>query len=428
MRHLLTLLLSVGCCFIAFSQSAIVGNGVSGIVRDGTSQVQNVYIFLKNYPDFNCLSNVDGSFSVRFPEILRNDTIVISHVGYERIEVPIADFGKSNNAFNLKVKTIGLEEIEVEAEDFSLKEMLQKVILRIPDNYPTKRHQLSGLYRKISTNYDEFTGLIEAKVKVEDVGYNEDVKRAKVEISNLRSSDDFSEVDSSYILYLAKLRKAHFSENDNFQSDNQAIKLYESNILRKNYMEGTPLNKNGYLYEFFGIIEKPVYQEFVGFDIVEKDTIYTISYGTTDPPLGSTYIKINSSDFAVVEFQVTRYLDAERELYEQFIMKYKKNNDKYFPEILVHKVMRFINRDVGRHQMDVHTFYFDSVKTKGIKKIRNLNMENRRENIDLKSYEYDSSFWENFKLIEQYPLDSIIIKSLERFDSIEEQFKSNGKN
>ncbi|EIM75790.1 hypothetical protein A3SI_12074 [Nitritalea halalkaliphila LW7] len=228
---------------------------------------------------------------------------------------------------------------------------------------------MTGLYRKVSTNYEEFTHLVEAQVLVEDVAYNKDVTGAKVKIQNFRASDDFAEIDSTYLLFLRKFRDSQPFTGYNVVPDNPIIQLYENNFIRKNYLESSPLNVKGYSDEFFGSIEKPVYQKFIGYEILDKDTIYTIAYGTTDPPIGTSYIKVNSRDFAVVEYQVTRYMDAERELYEQFLMKYKKFGEKYYPEKLVHKAIRFVNRNIGAHQMDIHTVWFDEVKTEKLKRI-----------------------------------------------------------
>ncbi|WP_218144156.1 carboxypeptidase-like regulatory domain-containing protein [Algoriphagus hitonicola] len=411
-----------------FSQNFSEQNKISGIVRNDSSPVLNAYIFLKNYPDFNTLSDSEGRYTLLFPENLRNDTLVISHIGYEQIEVSLANLNRSPNTQILKERTIGLEEILVVPEDKALKEMLQKAVLKIPENYPSKRHQLNGLFRQVSTNYDEFTQLIEAKVKIEDVGYTKAIGSAKIKIEELRKSDDLAEKDSTYIMFLRKFQNSQQAENQNSVAENQPIQLYESNLIRKNYLERSPLNINGFMNEFFGIIERPVYQELMGFELVDQDTIYQIAYGSTDPPIGTSYIKINSRDFAIVEFQVTRYMDPERESYEQFFMKYKKVNQKYYPEKLIHKVIRFINRNIGSHQMDIQTFYFDEVQTGKLKKIRNWEKELRDSRIDLNPSVYDSVSWKNSQYLKNHPLDSAIIKSLERFRSLDEQFGSNGKN
>ncbi|MGY6744493.1 MAG: carboxypeptidase-like regulatory domain-containing protein [Cecembia sp.] len=427
MKHLFSFFFSVIFTTMLYAQSSPGINQVSGMVKDEVSAVPNVYIFLKNHPDFNSLTDSNGAFKLRFPALLKNDTIIVSHVGYLKVEIPLESLRESSNTINLKNRTIELKEITVRPEENLLGEFLQKVIQNIPKNYPEKRHQMTGLYRKVSTNYEEFNHLVEAQILVEDIAYNKDVKGAKIKIQNFRASDDFAEIDSTYLLFLRKFRDSEPFTGYNVVPDNPIIQLYENNFIRKNYLQSSPLNIKGYSDEFFGSIETPVYQEFIGYEILDKDTIYTIAYGTTDPPIGTSYIKVNNRDFAVVEYQVTRYMDAERELYEQFLMKYRKFGEKYYPDKLVHKVIRFVNRDIGAHQMDIHTVWFDEVKTEKLKRIPYKEILKRDRLLEPNHFKYEQDFWENNAWINSHALDTAIIRSLERYRSLEEQFKSNAK-
>ncbi|EIM72393.1 hypothetical protein A3SI_19780 [Nitritalea halalkaliphila LW7] len=179
MKHLFFFFFSVVFTTMLYAQSSPGINQVSGIVKDEVSVVPNVYIFLKNHPDFNSLTDSKGAFKLRFPEVLKNDTIIVSHIGYMKVEIPIERLGESSSTINLKNRTIELKEITVRPEENLPGEFLLKVIQNIPNNYPEKRHQMTGLYRKVSTNYEEFTHLVEAQVLVEDVAYNKERHRGE---------------------------------------------------------------------------------------------------------------------------------------------------------------------------------------------------------------------------------------------------------
>jgi hypothetical protein len=427
MKYLFSYIFLFFSSTILYSQNNTGQNHIFGTTRDGNSTVSNAYLFLKNYPDFNCLSDSEGFFELRFPESLNNDTLVVSHLGFGKAEIAIKSIKNNPTMITLKSKIIVLDEITVKPEEDYLKNFFEKIVQNIPKNYPEKRHQMTGLFRKVSTNYEEFTHLVEAQVVMEDVGYKKDVKGAKIKVENYRESDDFSEIDSTFLLVLRAQENFHTFEEKNKAPSNPIIRLYEDNFIRKSYLEENPFNTNGYLNEFFGIEELPVYQRFLGYELVDNDTIYTIAYGTTDPPLGTTYIKVNSSDYAVVEFQVTRYMDPERELYEQFLMKYRKILGKYYPEKLAHKVLRFINRNVGSHQMDISTLWFDEVETENLKKLRSHEVLERDQRLPSNTFTYDQEFWKINKLTKEFPLDSAIIKSLEKNENLTNQFKRNGK-
>ena len=158
-----------------------------------------------------------------------------------------------------------------------------------------------------------------------------------------------------------------------------------------------------------GIPELPTYHKFMGEEIIGKDTIYQIAFSTKDPPNGSSYLKINSRNHAVVEYQIS-WLSGE---YQTFA-KFREVDGVYYPEMIRNKELRLINRDVGTHQMDISTFWFDLPKTEDIKKIRAKDALDRDEEVESNDYELDSSFWKAYDLINKHPLDSAIIRSLEK--------------
>lgn len=62
-------------------QSNSTPGQLSGSVLDeGNNPLPHVYFFLKNYPEFNGVSNSSGHFSLRFPEVLKEDTLVVNHL------------------------------------------------------------------------------------------------------------------------------------------------------------------------------------------------------------------------------------------------------------------------------------------------------------------------------------------------------------
>ncbi|WP_439489996.1 carboxypeptidase-like regulatory domain-containing protein [Algoriphagus sp.] len=151
-------------------------NSISGVIidREDSAPVQFAYLYLKNYPDFSALADEQGEFKFFFPSQFSDETLVISCIGYEKKEVIISSLSATANKLSLQRQLLSLNEVMVMPEGNSIEEMISKAIDNIPKNYPDKRHQLRGFYRKVSTNYEEFTKLVEAAVLVEDVSYQKD--------------------------------------------------------------------------------------------------------------------------------------------------------------------------------------------------------------------------------------------------------------
>lgn len=72
--------------------------------------------------------------------------------------------------------------------------------------------------------------------------------------------------------------------------------------------------------------------------------------------------------------------------------------------------------------MDIHTFYFDTMQTKGFKRIKPSKRLAANKLIDVTNYTYHPDFWENNPFLNKYPLDPDIKKSLESKGDLESQF------
>lgn len=408
---------------------SISGQSLSGTVLDVESKepLANSYLFIKNYPEFSWISSEEGKFSIRFPESLKSDTLVVSFLGYKSKEVPLLSLNTPVSEIELNRLMISLDEVVVMPEALALESLISDILKNINKNYPSKRHQLSGLYRKISTDYSEFTGLIEAAVTIQDVGYSKDISNSKIHINSIRKGDELAKADSVYLDYIEKVKARVVHETGVKPISNDLVDLYRQNPARGAFYEDALFTERGLRMTLIGIPEMPVYHEIVGFEVVESDTVYHIAFGSTDPPIGTSYMKVNSRDFAVLELQQKVFLNADRTDYVEFFVKYRKVKEKYYPEKIVYKKMRLISRDVGGHSMDIHTYWFDEVNTGKFKKIRFKDAIKADENIGFKVDEYNQDFWINSEFIKKHPLDSAVIRSLERYRNLQEQFKSNGK-
>lgn len=406
----------------ACPQSSTSPNQLSGIIVYGLDEkpLVNAYIYVKNFPMFNTLSDGNGLFKFSIPQAIKTDTVVVSLLGYSKVQIPINQFDEFEKKIRLEPSLINLSEVIVTPEDHSLEEFLTKAIDKIEDNYPNKKHQLSGFYRKVSFNNENFTNLVEAAVTIQDVGYQNPTNKAKIRVDELRKGDDLEKVDSSWLFFQKKANENSIKNGLELRSINDLISTYNDNFIRIAFEPKTYFGKDG--GKFLGIPELPMYHALVGEEIIGKDTIYQISFSNQDPPSGKSYLKINSRNHAIVEYQINIF-NGEFQVFAKF----QEFEGRYYPEIIEIRTMRFLNWDIGNHNMDVHKFIFDSLKTDGIKKISKSNTQGRNNKLSEQEFPFNPNFWNTNDLIQKFPLDSAIIRSLERYKSLQEQFKGNGK-
>ncbi|WP_241410376.1 carboxypeptidase-like regulatory domain-containing protein [Belliella alkalica] len=418
--------------FLSFPTFAQKGKNVNikGIVIDAKNQdpLPNTFIYLKNHSEFSILSSNSGEFDLNYPNLFRTDTLVISLLGYQKKQIPLSNLNQKINQISLNQVDISLQEVVVQPDESLFEEFFTKVIENIPNNYPTKKHQLNALYRRVSTDYNEYTKLVEAAVLVEDYDYKRDIYHSKIKIEALRQSDELGDVDSVLIQSFQRLSEHIAKQVERMRANSMINEGFESNIIRYARSPNSMLSKENYKVAFFGSSRFPVYHSLVGTEIHGQDTIFHIAFGNTDPPKGDSFIKINSRNFAIEEFQLTSNGFGKIEFYVQHYMKYKEVKGVYYPEKVEYRMMRFINRDIGSHQVDIHTFWFDDVQTENLQKIRPRDVLDRDFRIETRSFDYDKDFWERYELIKKHPLDPSVKKSLERFKSLEKQFEENSKN
>ncbi len=405
-----------------FSQTQSSSHLVSGVVLDemDATPLPFAYLFLKNFPEFNVATDADGMFRLLYPEALKRDTLVVSLMGYAKVGIPLASLDKTDNRISLQRTVISLKEVIVKPEDRSLEEMISKAIDQIPENYPGHRHQMKGLYRKVSYNHEEVTHLVEAALVVEDVGYTKNIELAKIKVEQLRQTGDVEVADSAVALLTKGIRDKLAERGQKTAPLNPLVSGYSSNYLRIAYDPITHFGKKG--GKFMGIPEVPMYHRLVGEELVGSDTVYQIAFGNTDPPGGSSYLKINSRNHAIVEYQLTLQW-GEQQVYAKF----REVEGRYYPEVIRLKSLRLVNRDVGIHHVDVQTFWFDQLKTGRMEKIPGRRVQKRDEPIASQDFGYDGEFWDELEFLRGHPLDAAVLQSLERNGKLEEQFKRNGK-
>ncbi|MCH7399261.1 carboxypeptidase-like regulatory domain-containing protein [Belliella sp. DSM 107340] len=402
---------------------------IKGIVLDSNNQdpLPNTFIYLKNHSEFSILSSSSGEFDLNYPNLFKTDTLVISLLGYQKKQIPLSNLNQKINQISLNQVDISLQEVVVQPDESLFEEFFTKVIENIPNNYPTKKHQFNAFYRRVSTDYNEYTKLVEAAVLIEDYDYKRDIYHSKIKIEALRQSDELGDVDSVLIQSFQRLSEHIAKQVDRMRANSMINMGFESNLIRYARSPNSIFSKEDYKVAFFGSSRFPVYHSLVGTEIRGQDTIFHIAFGNTDPPKGDSFMKINSRNFGIEEFQLIPFTSLAFKHFTQFYMKYKEVEGVYYPEKIEYKTMRFINRDIGSHQVDIHTFWFDDVQTENLQKIRPREVLDRDFVIETRSFDYDKDFWERYELIKKHPLDPSIKKSLERFKSLEKQFEENSK-
>lgn len=184
------------CCLFCFCLCA-QNEYVEGILVDATTEEPIVFatIQLKNR-SVGVVSDRNGGF--RIPERFKTlgDTLVVSSMGYENLEVPISVLSQdTTNRLSLSPAVFVLNEAVVRGRrkrKISASKIVQKAVDAIPTNYPVKPFSLVGYYRDYQWDSKEYVNLNEAIIEIFDQGFQRvDSATTETLIYDYRENDTF---------------------------------------------------------------------------------------------------------------------------------------------------------------------------------------------------------------------------------------------
>lgn len=118
----------------------------------------------------NSLSNETGRFLLKLKDVGPDDSMTITHVGYQGIRIPTGVPRDKDLVIRLRRKPIQLSEAVVNS--IGPLDIIKKAIARIPDNYPEDPYQLEGFYRLTGRNKGHIVELSEAVFDIYGTDYH----------------------------------------------------------------------------------------------------------------------------------------------------------------------------------------------------------------------------------------------------------------
>lgn len=115
------------------------------------------------------ITNGEGRFELKVNSEYRNDTLVVSHIGYKNYYNPIQQVSSSLNV-KLAEAIVNLSNVSVEAKALTANEIFERVIQKIKEDqgYPTAPFRMDGFYREIHESAGERIGVLECAIEIYD--------------------------------------------------------------------------------------------------------------------------------------------------------------------------------------------------------------------------------------------------------------------
>lgn len=127
------------------------------------------------------VSNSEGQFVLHVPQTYKNDSIIISSIGYKMFKSKVVDCIGKDLDIELSLKVYDLSEIEVKPKDAL--EIVKQAVSKIPENYPTQPINMEGFYRELTFENDMCVELAEAACEFYYRPYNEQYSKTLNEVA-----------------------------------------------------------------------------------------------------------------------------------------------------------------------------------------------------------------------------------------------------
>jgi hypothetical protein len=138
---------------------------IKGLVIDSKTRRPLPYsnIFLIN-KSIGTVTNAGGRFELKVVSVDVTDTLGISHIGYEQVNIPIATIDSTVLIIRLSTEKVQIKEIVVKPHDPIY--ILTKAIERIPSNYDNKPAIFTGFFRESTQQDSKNVSLSEAVINI----------------------------------------------------------------------------------------------------------------------------------------------------------------------------------------------------------------------------------------------------------------------
>jgi len=355
------------------------------------------------------ISNAKGEFDFHIPEEYVAEIFQISMIGYESYIAPVTKV-EGVLEFQLHKSSTVLNEVVV-SDSLSASDIFKIAINRITTNYPMKPAEMDGFYRDVKKVGNKYVSLLEAAITIYDKDYEAPRDytkvRERVAIKEIRKSYDYDITYAKYFEQYNMLEDLLLDNNIKYRSFNDDPIFYQ--LLQRKKVIGSD---NETLFLLF--IDQPGYEL--------KLFIDPATYGILRLEFGWG----NGSE-PIYQYKRNRKL-LNNVMRQDKVVEFEKHNGKLFLKYMrtTYKNI-WMNTSTGKAEQTTelyqellinHVNDVDPIWVSSVNKMKHYGLQYQHDN-------YNKRFWDNYNVIKETPLDKKIVKDLEEYGALEEQFKDN---
>jgi len=152
---------------------------VTGKITDAREKINLPYSSISVIGrNMGTISNIDGEFELKIPESMKEDSILISCLGYRQIKMAVSQAEKGNLEIQMMPTSIQLKEVQVIV--INAQSIIEKLNSKIPLNYPDEAEIMTAFYREVLKQDGEYIDVAEALMEIKKAPYNNAFEEDKI--------------------------------------------------------------------------------------------------------------------------------------------------------------------------------------------------------------------------------------------------------
>ncbi|MEM9895047.1 MAG: carboxypeptidase-like regulatory domain-containing protein [Bacteroidota bacterium] len=307
------------------------------------------------------ISNVDGNFQLLLPVgFPKNPIVIVSSIGYVSREITLTE---NFNTIRLAEDVTNLGEVVVVPTDRA-RLLMEEVIKKIPDNYPSTDEKHTGFYRELAYWDSLRTQSVYAVEMVLDSykkSYAKPVKTGKVKLLEGRRYEDET-LDSLKNRFYAGAHDAHNLD---------------------------------FVAKRAGPLSKPDKYDFQLVDTVKNNgkRIFELEYKKKEKVLGKIFIE--DSSLAIIRYESLAFYPESDRIYRDYTVDYTSNEGIWRLSNIAYNTA--FGLAYGR--IYLYTEYVSTDVSEEIEKLPYLEQFQYQDVVLDNTGAYDSTFWNNYNII-----------------------------
>ncbi|WP_417887574.1 carboxypeptidase-like regulatory domain-containing protein [Zunongwangia sp.] len=365
---------------------------IEGVIKDSERKEALPYanIFLQeNY--FGTVSNQNEQFKIIIPEEKRNDSLVISFIGYKTQTLSISKIKNPLKVF-LKADLVPLNEVIITG--YTAESIIKKAIKKIPSNNFSKPYKFTGFYRVTSKKDHSYIHLSEAVFEI----YQSKIDKPKEQFK-LEKMRAIKDEKASQGIELGLQPKIIFDFD--IVNNLDAIDLLNKKGLRQHIfkIEGTELinGKETYKISFDQKdIKKAGYK---GYMLIDKETLAFVYFDYGLSPKGVSYYKFGDVAARALMKIVGVKIDISKNNYK---ISYKKIKNKYYLNNVGNDATLTFKSKRQHFNFSTDTrvdYLVTKIENDSVFPFSNDETLGKRKLIEEQNSIYDTKFWEDYTII-----------------------------